>query len=75
MLLSLDDLLAVLRDQLGLAVTADHAHDALDTIPGWDSLHLLWLISTLETRTGRRIAMAEFLEAGTLAELHDVATR
>lgn len=75
MLLSLDDLLALLNDQLGLTVSADRVDDPLDTIPGWDSLHLLWLITTLETRTGRRIAMAEFLEAGSLAEIYDVATR
>jgi acyl carrier protein len=73
--LTIDDLLAVLRDQLGLPVTAEHADKALDEIPGWDSLHLLWLITTLETRTGRQIAMADFLEACTLAEIHDVATR
>lgn len=75
MLLSLDDLLALLNDQLGLTVSAARVDDPLDTIPGWDSLHLLWLITTLETRTGRRIAMAEFLEAGSLAEIYDVATR
>ena len=73
--LSLDDMLTLLNDQLGLSVRADRVDEPLDTIPGWDSLHLLWLITTLEARTGRRIAMAEFLEAGSLAEIHDVATR
>jgi acyl carrier protein len=56
-------------------VTADDADRALDEIPGWDSVHLLWLMTTLEARTGRRISMPEMLEAATLAELYEVTTR
>ena len=72
---SIDDLLDVVRDQLGLPVTADDADRALNEIPGWDSVHLLWLMTTLEARTGRRISMPEVLEASTLAELYQVTTR
>lgn len=72
---SIDDLLDVVRDQLGLPVTADDAGRALDEIPGWDSVHLLWLMTTLEARTGRRISMPEVLEAATLAELYEVTMR
>jgi acyl carrier protein len=72
---SIDDLLDVVRDQLGLPVTADDADRALDEIPGWDSVHLLWLMTTLEARTGRRISMPEVLEAATLAELYEVTMR
>lgn len=72
---SIDDLLDVVRDQLGLPVTADDADRALDEIPGWDSVHLLWLMTTLEARTGRHVSMPKVLEAATLAELYDVTMR
>jgi acyl carrier protein len=72
---SIDDLLDVVRDQLGLPVTAEDADRILDEIPGWDSVHLLWLMATVETRTGRTVSMLDVLEAATLAEIYEVASR
>lgn len=71
---TIDDLLDLVRDQLGLPVTTEDASRALDEIPGWDSVHLLWLMTTMESRTGRRIPMLDVMEAATLAEIYEVAT-
>jgi hypothetical protein len=65
-----EDFLALLRHELGLAVTEDAA---VDQVPGWDSVHLLSLLTVLEGRTGRRIHLPDLLEAGTLKEMYDVA--
>jgi acyl carrier protein len=72
---SIEDLLDVVRDQLGLPVTAEDAHRFLDEIPGWDSVHLLWLMATLEKQTGRTVSMPDVLEAATLAEIYEVTSR
>ena len=68
-----DDLITLLRDELGLPVTAEHATRRLDEIPGWDSVHLLWLLTTLEKATGRRLSLPELLDAPDLAGIHALA--
>jgi acyl carrier protein len=70
--IAFEDFLTLLRHELGLAVTEDDAVVSLDQVPGWDSVHLLSLLTVLEGRTGRRIHLPDLLQAGTLKEIHDV---
>ncbi|MFE0465135.1 acyl carrier protein [Kitasatospora sp. NPDC058965] len=70
---TVDDFLALLRDELGMPVGAADLPRGLDEVPGWDSVHLIWLLSALEQRTGRPVSLARILEAPTLAEIYQVA--
>ncbi len=72
-LAGVDDLITLLRDELGLPVTPEHAHRRLDEIPGWDSVHLLWLLTVLEKSTGRRLSLPDLLDAPDLAGVHALA--
>jgi acyl carrier protein len=72
---SIDDFVALVRDELGLPVTAEDAARSLDEVPGWDSVHLLWLLTVLEQATGRRLTMPDVLEAATLEGIYGLAVR
>jgi hypothetical protein len=67
---SIDDFLGLIRDGLGLSVTTDDAGRALNEISGWDSVHLLWLLTAMEQETGHTVSMPELLEASSLEELY-----
>ncbi|MDL4815431.1 acyl carrier protein [Actinomadura opuntiae] len=71
--MNIDDFVALVRDELGLPVTAADAGRSFDELPGWDSVHLLWLLTTLERETGRPLSLPDVLEAGSLAQLHALA--
>lgn len=71
----LDDFIALVRDELGLAVGADDGERGLDEIPGWDSVHLLWLLSIVEQRTGRSVSLPDVLEARSLRSIYSVVAR
>lgn len=70
---TIDDFLAIVRDELGLPIGADDAARGLDQIPGWDSMHLLWLCTALERETGRAISLPDVLQAPSLAGIYEVA--
>ncbi|MFG1918448.1 acyl carrier protein [Micromonospora sp. NPDC048898] len=70
---SIDELVALVRDELGLPVTVADADRHLDDVTGWDSVHLLWLAATLERRTGRSVPLPAVLEAESLGEIFRVA--
>jgi acyl carrier protein len=70
---TIDDFLAILRDELGLQVSTQHAGLELDQVADWDSVYLLSLLTILERRTGRSLQLAAMLEAATLAEMYAVA--
>jgi acyl carrier protein len=71
--MNIDDFVALVRDELGLPVTAADAGRSFDELPGWDSVHLLWLLTTLERETGRQLSLPDVLEAGSLAQIHALA--
>jgi acyl carrier protein len=71
----IDDLIGLVREQLGLPLTAEDADRSLDEIPGWDSLHVLWLITVLERGTGSRISLPELLEATSLRNIYELAVK
>jgi acyl carrier protein len=65
-----DEFVDLLRDELGLTVTAADLEVGFDELPGWDSLHLLWLLTLVERRTGRVVSLPEVLEAANLRDLY-----
>ncbi|MGW0337525.1 acyl carrier protein [Streptomyces sp. NPDC003011] len=70
---TIDDLVVLIRDELGLPVSVQDAERPLDEIAGWDSVHLLWLTAALERRTGRSVSIPDLLEAETLGGIYRVA--
>ena len=69
-----DDFLDLLRDELGLPIGPADLDRSLDEVPGWDSVHLIWLLSVLDQRTGRSIALPEAMTAGSLHGLYQAVT-
>ncbi|HEV2639000.1 MAG TPA: phosphopantetheine-binding protein [Actinocrinis sp.] len=69
---SVEDLISLIQDELGIAVTADDVDRSLDQIPGWDSVHLLWLVTLVEQRTGRPTSLPDLLEARDIVGLYNV---
>ncbi|GHH88411.1 hypothetical protein GCM10018793_67980 [Streptomyces sulfonofaciens] len=72
-MITTDDFVALLREDMGLPVTAEDTGLSLDQVPGWDSVHLLSLLTLLERRTGRSLPLADVLEAGSLKDIHALA--
>jgi acyl carrier protein len=70
---SIDDLVVLVRDQLGLPVTADDITRDFDQLPGWDSVYLLHLATLLEQTTGRAMSLPTLLDARNLAAVYQVA--
>jgi acyl carrier protein len=67
---NIDDFVTLVRDELGLPVSIEDVGRTLDEVPGWDSVHLLWLVTILERTTGRRFALPTLLEATSLETLY-----
>lgn len=70
---TIDDFLTLVRDELGLPVGHDDAYRDLDQVPGWDSIHLLWLCTALERATGRPVSLPDVLHASSLAGIYELA--
>lgn len=70
---SIDSFLTLVRDDLGLPVDDTDVDRPLDEVVGWDSVHLITLLTLLERSTGRSLSLPAALEATTLRGLHDVA--
>jgi acyl carrier protein len=70
---TIDDFLALISEEIGLPVTARDAGLDLEQIAGWDSVHLLSLVTLLERRTGRSIPFADVLEATNLRDIYSLA--
>jgi acyl carrier protein len=63
---TISDFMALVHDELGLPVTIEDATRNWDEISGWDSMYMLWLVTILEQKTGRRISVIDVLEAPNL---------
>ncbi|MGA4848556.1 phosphopantetheine-binding protein [Streptomyces sp. G5(2025)] len=68
-----DEFLELLDEELSLSVTREDLARDIDTLPGWDSLHVLRLLAVLENATGRSLALTELLEARTLGRVLELA--
>lgn len=71
----INDLIGLVRDELGLKLTVQDADRDLDEVAGWDSVHVLWLITVLERHTGGRISLPELIEARSLQAIYDLAVK
>lgn len=67
---TIDDFIHLIGEQIGLPVTVADAERPLDQVPGWDSLHLVALLSIMERKSGRPVSLPAVLQAGTLAEIY-----
>ena len=74
-MISIDEFLAILRDQVGVDASGDDLDRALHELDGWDSVHLLSLLTIVERASGRPLSLPAALEATTLHELYAVAAR
>jgi acyl carrier protein len=70
---SAGEFVGLVRDELGLPVTEDDLSRELHELPGWDSMHLLWLVTIIERETGRQISVVDLLEAPNLAFVYRLA--
>ena len=66
---------ALLREEVGLPLEAADLGRPFDQLEGWDSVHLLTLLTALERATGHRISLPDALEAPSLEHLYAVAVR
>lgn len=64
-----DELLTLVRDDLGLPLEGDDLGSDLDTVLAWDSLQMLRLATAVEARTGRPTRLAVLLECRTLDDV------
>jgi acyl carrier protein len=71
---SIDDFMTLVRAETGLLVEPADADRQFDELPGWDSVHLLQLLTMLEHATGRQLSLPEVLAAPTLGRVYALAT-
>lgn len=67
---TIEEFVALIDSELGLAVTAADVHRDFDQVAGWDSVLLLSLLTALERETGRPVPFADVLEARNLAGIY-----
>ncbi|MEW2082754.1 acyl carrier protein [Streptomyces sp. NPDC005283] len=65
----------LLEEELGLHITPEDLDRPLDEVPEWDSVHLLRLVTVVESLTGRSVPVTGLLEAVTFREMYDVVVR
>jgi hypothetical protein len=70
---TIDDFLALLRTEVGLTLSPDDVDRNLDTVEGWDSVHLLSVLTVLERSAGRSLSLADALEATSLQDIYALA--
>ncbi|MDH6118813.1 acyl carrier protein [Kitasatospora sp. GAS204B] len=70
---SAEDFVVLIRDEIGLPVTRADLELGFDQVPGWDSLHMLRLVTVLERETGRTISFPDVLQAQSLGSLYRLA--
>lgn len=71
---SIDDLIDLVRDEIGLPLSSGDATRDFDQLAGWDSVYLLHLAMLLERETGRAVSLPELLGARTLDAVYTAVT-
>jgi hypothetical protein len=72
---TVEDFVALLRDELALPVRTEDLGLAWDAVESWDSVHLLTLCTALERETGRPLSLADVLEAPNLEAVYRLAVQ
>ena len=70
---SLAEFAELISDHIGIRIEGDDLHRKVEDVPGWDSVHLMWLLTVLERETGRRVSLPAVIEAPTLAHVYELA--
>ncbi|MYS43666.1 acyl carrier protein [Streptomyces sp. SID5998] len=69
------DFAGLVRDELGIDIDETELDRPFDALEGWDSVHLLTLLSLLEKETGAPLSLPDFLDARSLASIYELVTR
>jgi acyl carrier protein len=69
----IEEFTAFVRSELGMALTSEDLSRSFDHLAGWDSLHLLWLLTAFERNFGRSLPFERVLSASTLGEIYELA--
>ncbi|MCP2321422.1 Phosphopantetheine attachment site [Nocardia amikacinitolerans] len=67
---SIEDFVELVNMEAGLSLKVIDADVHFDHLEGWDSLHLLAVLTALERQTGRRISMPDVLTAQNLRDVY-----
>ncbi|MFI6935712.1 acyl carrier protein [Streptomyces sp. NPDC050287] len=72
---NIDEFLALVHGEIGLSLTPETVRGGFDELPGWDSLHLLTLLTAIERETGHRVSMPGVLEATSLHDIYELTVQ
>jgi acyl carrier protein len=72
---TIEEFLSLVHGEIGLSLTPQSVGSGFDELPGWDSLHLLTLLTAIERETGQRVSMPEVLEATSLRDIYELSVR
>ncbi|KIH99209.1 hypothetical protein LP52_08770 [Streptomonospora alba] len=70
---SRNELLRIIDTELALPLAPEHLDVEFDRLEGWDSVHMVRLISAVERATGRQVDVSAALESRNLAEFLTLA--
>ena len=70
---SMAEFAGLISDHIGIRIGTADLHRKVEEVPGWDSVHLMWLLTVLERETGRRLSLPAVIEAPTLADVYELA--
>jgi hypothetical protein len=68
-----EDFLLLARDELGLPIDPWHGDLRLDEVPGWDSVHLLSLLTAVERELAQPVSLPDALAATSFRDIYRVA--
>jgi len=68
-----EDFASLVRDEVGLPVGPDDLGVSFDKLTGWDSVHLLTLAVVLEKEMGRKLPVADIIQASSLDDVYRLA--
>lgn len=74
MSITTEEFVQLVNDDIGIPVDASELEADFDALPGWDSLHLLKLVTALEKSTGKKVPVGRLLEARSLGQIHRLAS-
>ncbi|MEU0526589.1 phosphopantetheine-binding protein [Streptomyces niveus] len=70
---TLDDYVLLINDEIGMPLAPEQVAADFDELPDWDSLHLLKLVTALESAIGHKVPVGEILQARSLKEIYELA--
>jgi len=68
------DFVELVEAETGLPLDTADLATGFDDLPGWDSVHLLKVLSALEAEHGITLQIAQLLDAKSLGDLHAAAS-